>query len=506
MPPHLVAGLLVLAVVLARNVVASTWNVELRTAPYRITQEAWNGFYFKFPSNAVVVGVRFSHGPHVHHCDLNCCAGFAPREASKTAVPLLSDYKSQRLVASPDFGNCAGHYEALVWTSPQAPGFEFPPGTGIAVGPGTICELGFLQVHWREPSPDVDDTTGVDITFLDGGETATITRYMQVIYYYIGGFVLPPHSPRYVVSQRFKYRGTEVAHAFKTKLHTHYAGRTMSLTRLRCGTRAGLPDEDQCEQALCFSGNPASQEWMDMNMELLPGDRLILECEYSTLDKTEAMHDGNSASNEMCWQYVQVTTESSVSRRLLNDLRYDGPVVSGVPGHVRGGSSEHDRGFDFSSGCGPTRDIVRLSDGSLVTADTGHTEHRAPNGDSGEAPQPSMPRRGPPPSTSPAQLPSARDTPVRRGSHYAPIVMLGVAILLSLPIVACCVFRCCPAAYARIAHTEDEGDELSSDSSFEDDGEQVELSVGAFDVDDELTEEQHKLRPGDDDATEISLR
>lgn len=82
-------------------------------------------------------------------------------------------------------------------------------------------------------------------------------------------------------------------------LHSHLAGRRLSLKHIRQGKELPRIVEDNH-----FDFDYQQSHTLEKEVKVLPGDELVAECVYGTLDRTKPTLGGYAASQEMCLAFV----------------------------------------------------------------------------------------------------------------------------------------------------------------------------------------------------------
>lgn len=123
--------------------------------------------------------------------------------------------------------------------------------------------------------------------------------------------VIPPNMESFTVlsvctskctSKNVRSEGVKV---FGNNLHTHLAGRGVELTHIRRNEQCDLEEElKPIEANLQYDFNYQQTTHLPEEIELLPGDVLLLKCHYSTSDRDKATVGGESTREEMCLSYV----------------------------------------------------------------------------------------------------------------------------------------------------------------------------------------------------------
>lgn len=82
-------------------------------------------------------------------------------------------------------------------------------------------------------------------------------------------------------------------------LHSHLAGRRLSLKHIRRGQE--LPRIVQDNQ---FDFDYQQAHTLEQEVNVLPGDELVVECVYDTSDRSRPTLGGYAASQEMCLAFI----------------------------------------------------------------------------------------------------------------------------------------------------------------------------------------------------------
>lgn len=91
-------------------------------------------------------------------------------------------------------------------------------------------------------------------------------------------------------------------------LHSHLAGRRLSLKHIRQGKE--LPKIVQDNH---FDFDYQQSHTLEKEVKVLRGDELVAECVYGTLDRTKPTLGGYAASQEMCLAFVVYYPKTSLA-------------------------------------------------------------------------------------------------------------------------------------------------------------------------------------------------
>jgi hypothetical protein len=161
-----------------------------------------------------------------------------------------------------------------------------------------------MDIHYDNPNQlQVIDNSGFRYWYtetlrpIDAG-------IMEVGHPSTSSFSIPPGQPAYGLTgwapsmctqTYFPPEGIQISNVF---LHTHMLGRAMILRHFRNGVELkpilGEPYYD-------FN----YQEFVPVNVTVLPGDALRLDCTYNSMSRTEPTELGLRTRNEMCLAFIQ---------------------------------------------------------------------------------------------------------------------------------------------------------------------------------------------------------
>ncbi|XP_008820148.2 DBH-like monooxygenase protein 2 [Nannospalax galili] len=182
--------------------------------------------------------------------------------------------------------------------------YQFPDEAGISIGTPLDPQWVRLEVHYSNfhNLPGIYDTSGMRLFY-----TKHLRKYdMGVLELGISVFpihFIPPGAESFMSyglckTEKFEeMNGAPIADIYVSGylIHTHLAGRSLQAVQYRNGTQL---------QTICkdFSYDFNLQETRDLPhlVEIKPGDELLIECNYQTLDREFMTFGGPSTTNEMC--------------------------------------------------------------------------------------------------------------------------------------------------------------------------------------------------------------
>ncbi|EDL13566.1 DBH-like monooxygenase protein 2 precursor [Mus musculus] len=182
--------------------------------------------------------------------------------------------------------------------------YQFPDDVGISIGTPFDPQWIRLEIHYSnfQNLPGIRDTSGMRLFY-----TSHLRKYdMGVLQLGISVFpihFIPPGAEAFLSyglckTDKFEeLNGAPVSDIYISAclLHTHLAGRSLQALQYRNGTQLQVVCKD-------FSYDFNLQESRDLPHPVVikPGDELLIECHYQTLDRDFMTFGGASTINEMC--------------------------------------------------------------------------------------------------------------------------------------------------------------------------------------------------------------
>ncbi|KOC68651.1 MOXD1 like protein 1 [Habropoda laboriosa] len=235
----------------------------------------------------------------VHHIILYECA---------STLPILGQHA--RIVGA----SCYSPTMPLEWESCLQPvlawargstGEWLPEHVGIPIAEHAEGSYYMLEVHYNNPTmKKVVDSSGVRLHLtpkLRPEEAGILVAGVAVSPLHL----IPPRQKAYATAgyctphctnTMFPEEGVNVV---SVALHSHLAGRRLSLKHIRQGKE--LP---RIVQDNHFDFEYQQSHTLEKEVKVLPGDELVAECVYGTLDRTKPTLGGYAASQEMCLAFV----------------------------------------------------------------------------------------------------------------------------------------------------------------------------------------------------------
>ena len=210
--------------------------------------------------------------------------------------------------------------------------FYLPDNVGIDIGGNEIDTIKYvlLEMHYDNPTnkEGIIDSSGLKLWY-----TPTLREYSAGVLQ-IGLSsdtalnVLPPISqfipPGIERAVNYGYcfsdclneglNGNPI-YAFANGLHTHLLGREIVLRHMRDGKELRPLDMN-----IAYDFNYQQMTPFTEEIEILPGDELIVECVYDSTERDGMTYNGESTMHEMCLSYLMVYPKPNL-----------GTCVSGYP-------------------------------------------------------------------------------------------------------------------------------------------------------------------------------
>ncbi|KAI4543413.1 hypothetical protein MG293_006207 [Ovis ammon polii] len=243
--------------------------------------------------------------------------------------------------ADPAFSLCS---QVIVGWAVGGASYQFPDDVGISIGTPLDPQWIRLEIHYSNfhNLPGLYDSSGIRVYY-----TAHLRKFDMGILQ-LGVFTFPIHfippsaesfrSYGLCKTEKFEERkvsdskgGNQEAGAFLTDqvvsslpqmnrapvadiqvfgylLHTHLAGRALQAVQYRNGTQLRVICKDDA-----YDFNLQETRDLPYRVVIKPGDELLVECRYQTLDRDSLTFGGPSTINEMCLVFLFYYPRNNVS-------------------------------------------------------------------------------------------------------------------------------------------------------------------------------------------------
>uniref|UniRef100_A0A8C8AKU6 Monooxygenase DBH like 1 n=1 Tax=Otus sunia TaxID=257818 RepID=A0A8C8AKU6_9STRI len=165
-------------------------------------------------------------------------------------------------------------------------GFTYPPHVGLSIGTAADPQFVLMEVHYDNPSY----TEGLANTKLRLVFPCSIAP---------GSRCFSHCTQKLDLKSALGAERPAGIHVFAVLLHAHLAGRAIRMRHFHNGEEQKLLAYDDE-----FDFNFQEFQYLKEERTILPGDNLITECHYSTVDRIRMTWGGLSTRNEMCLSYL----------------------------------------------------------------------------------------------------------------------------------------------------------------------------------------------------------
>ncbi|MBZ3887721.1 DBH-like monooxygenase protein 2 [Sciurus carolinensis] len=216
--------------------------------------------------------------------------------------------------ADPDFSLCT---QVIVGWAVGGTSYQFPDDVGISIGTPWDPQWIRLEIHYSNfhNLPGIYDTSGIRIYY-----TSHLRKYdMGVLQ--LGVFTFPIHFippgaesfMSYGLCKTEKFQEMNGApmpdiQVYGYLLHTHLAGRALQAVQYRNGTQLQTICKDDS-----YDFNLQETRDLPHRVVIKPGDELLIECHYQTLDRDSVIFGGPSTLNEMCLVFLFYYPRNNIS-------------------------------------------------------------------------------------------------------------------------------------------------------------------------------------------------
>lgn len=242
-----------------------------------------------------------NHSSFVHHMILHECEldgeEFSKWEAFSKEPGRLC-YGSNM---APEWEKCL---TPLVAWAIGSKGENFPKHVGLPLATKKNAFY-MLEVHFDNPSmKQAQDTSGLRLHYtseLRENEGGILTTGIALSSLHF----IPPFQREYKTAGYCNTDCTKATfpkegiHVVSVMLHSHLAGRKLKLRHVRAGKE--LPPLAQDDH---YDFNYQQSRALSQDVIILPGDALVTECTYSTLNRNKPTLGGYSTKEEMCLAFV----------------------------------------------------------------------------------------------------------------------------------------------------------------------------------------------------------
>ncbi|XP_069972281.1 dopamine beta-hydroxylase [Penaeus vannamei] len=187
-----------------------------------------------------------------------------------------------------------------------ASAFVYPQEAGLPMGGPDFNPFLMLEVHYNNPGLLAGrvDSSGIQLHYTPRPRPYD-AGIMELGLEYTAKMAIPPAMPSFTLAGYCIPECTalglppEGIHIFGSQLHTHLTGVRAWTKHLRGSEE--LPELNRDDH---YSTHFQEIRRLPEAVHVLPGDALVMACEYTTKDRANATLGGFSISDEMCVNYV----------------------------------------------------------------------------------------------------------------------------------------------------------------------------------------------------------
>ncbi|XP_060040769.1 putative DBH-like monooxygenase protein 2, partial [Erinaceus europaeus] len=216
--------------------------------------------------------------------------------------------------ANPSFSLCS---QVIVGWAVGGTSYQFPDDVGISIGMPLDPQWIRLEIHYSNfrNLAGIYDSSGIRVYY-----TARLRKYdmgvLQLGFFTFPIHFLPPGAESYMSyglckTEKFEeINGAPVPdiQVYGYLLHTHLTGRALKAVQYRNGTQLRTICKDDF-----YDFNLQETRDLPHRVEIKPGDELLVECHYQTLDRDSMTFGGPSTTNEMCLIFLFYYPRNNIS-------------------------------------------------------------------------------------------------------------------------------------------------------------------------------------------------
>nr|XP_012623515.1 putative DBH-like monooxygenase protein 2 isoform X1 [Microcebus murinus] len=216
--------------------------------------------------------------------------------------------------ADPAFSLCS---QIIVGWAVGGTSYQFPDDVGISIGTPLDPQWIRLEVHYSNfhNRPGVYDSSGIRMYY-----SSHLRKYdmgvLQLGFFTFPIHFIPPGSESFMSyglckTEKFEeMNGGPVPdiQVYGYLLHTHLAGRALQAVQYRNGTQLQTICKDDS-----YDFNLQETRDLPARVVIKPGDELLVECHYQTLDRDSLTFGGPSTINEMCLIFLFYYPRNNIS-------------------------------------------------------------------------------------------------------------------------------------------------------------------------------------------------
>ncbi|XP_055334962.1 MOXD1 homolog 1-like [Paramacrobiotus metropolitanus] len=315
-------------------------TLEFRANNVKVTKGKQNQYYCtlkripdldkKYHAIGYEVYLNPKNLPYLHHMDAYLCNGLTADQKRRETFPCGPEEGSLIMSVCNDF--LAG-WQSLTKTS------YYPPEVGVPFTPQMSGRYVVIQVHYdNTDNIEFNDDSGIKFLLTD-----SLRKYDSGLLT-VGAmdedlsFAIPPRQPVFQMQAQCsdactrKYFPKDGIRIYSSTLHMHTRGVGAVLRHFR-GQREFPPiDVDGS-----YDYNRQGERPVTPPRQVLPGDRLVMQCNYTTLKDAAPVFGGEGLNEEMCMVFLNYYPKSGLydcgasyplARLLQRGLQIDKPTLT----------------------------------------------------------------------------------------------------------------------------------------------------------------------------------
>ncbi|XP_014663258.1 PREDICTED: LOW QUALITY PROTEIN: DBH-like monooxygenase protein 1 [Priapulus caudatus] len=281
---------------------ASSFDVTMDNVRIRNSDTTYRCKYIKTPSlsgkhHMIRMEAIITPGNEgiVHHMLLYECPRFTNREANE-----VDDITFNCGENSAEKMPCT---QIVVGWAIGGEVYDFPSNVGYPIGEPNGANVYILEVHYDNPTllRGKRDSSGMRLWLTstlrqhDAGELEIgneVTAFMQIPPHYDTPLTMPGYCFPACTEDAFPQDGINV---FAVYLHAHLTAKAIRVLILRKDGTVELMAADEN-----FDFNYQYNKFFDNEVKIMPGDGLMVECDYETKDRQDFTFGGLATTDEMC--------------------------------------------------------------------------------------------------------------------------------------------------------------------------------------------------------------
>ncbi|XP_055334961.1 DBH-like monooxygenase protein 1 [Paramacrobiotus metropolitanus] len=275
--------------------------------------------------------------PHIHHMLAYTCDDIPEEQMNE-----------KTFLCGPEDGSFVMSYcKNLLagWAMGAAPIAYQPANVGQPFTPEMSGKYVVVQMHYNNPDhADFNDDSGLRMMLTDKMRTYDSASLMIGALELDFAFTLPPEQKVFQLQAQCSDQCTSAAlpkdgiKVFGSVIHMHTRGVSGVVRHFR-----GQKELPPLDMDRAYDFNLQAGREIDPPRVILPGDRLVLQCNYTTANDTEPVFGGEGSMEEMCLAFLEYYPKTAmhtcgasypVMKYLTNGLMMDRNALTSIGASV----------------------------------------------------------------------------------------------------------------------------------------------------------------------------